>query len=226
MDIRALIKEEVLSQTAYPVETTPCRIKLDANENPLAIPPRLRERFAALLASIDLNRYPEAGSVALASRFAAAFGVEADQVIIGNGSDELIQILCAALARPGAEVMIPVPTFAMYRISALNSGLRVAAVPLDKEFDLDLPEDNSSVERDEPFGRIESAKAAVELISPVSGTVISVNEDITDDIGIINSDPHDAGWMIVVEMEDPEELDGLLDTGEYQEFVTREEEIG
>ena len=91
---------------------------------------------------------------------------------------------------------------------------------------IDLPEDNSSVERDEPFGRIESAKAAVELISPVSGTVISVNEDITDDIGIINSDPHDAGWMIVVEMEDPEELDGLLDTNEYQEFVTREEEIG
>ncbi len=91
------------------------------------------------LASIELNRYPEAGSVALASRFAAAFGVEADQVILGNGSDELIQILCAALARPGAEVMIPVPTFAMYRISALNSGLRVAAVPLDKEFDLDLP---------------------------------------------------------------------------------------
>ena len=91
---------------------------------------------------------------------------------------------------------------------------------------LELPEDNSSVERDEPFGRIESAKAAVELISPVSGTVISVNEDITDDIGIINSDPHDTGWMIVVEMEDPEELDDLLDTSEYQEFVTREEEIG
>ncbi|MBA4423075.1 MAG: histidinol-phosphate transaminase [Syntrophus sp. (in: bacteria)] len=139
MDVRALIREEVLAQRAYPVETTPCRIKLDANENPLAIPPRLRERFAKLLASIDLNRYPEAGSVALASRFAAAFGVKADQVIIGNGSDELIQILCAALARPGAEVIIPVPTFAMYRISALNSGLRVAAVPLDKEFDLDLP---------------------------------------------------------------------------------------
>jgi len=91
---------------------------------------------------------------------------------------------------------------------------------------LDLPEDNSSVERDEPFGRIESAKAAVELISPVSGTVIGVNEDITDDIGIINSDPHDTGWMIVVEIECPEELDDLLDTGEYQEFVTREEEIG
>ncbi|MFH1911543.1 MAG: glycine cleavage system protein H, partial [Pseudomonadota bacterium] len=52
---------------------------------------------------------------------------------------------------------------------------------------LDLPEVDSYVEKDEPFGSIESAKAVVELISPVSGVIISVNEDITDDIGIINS---------------------------------------
>ncbi len=139
MDIRALIKEEVLGQKAYPVDSTSCRIKLDANENPLGIPEPLRERFAALLASIPLNRYPEAGSLALAARFARRFGVGADQLMIGNGSDELIQILCTALARPGAEVMIPTPTFAMYRISALNAGFRVAAVPLDGAFDLDLP---------------------------------------------------------------------------------------
>ena len=55
--------------------------------------------------------------------------------------------------------------------------------------------------------------------------VISVNEDITDDIGIINSDPHDTGWMIVVEMEDLEELDDLLDVSSYQDFVIREAEV-
>ena len=97
---------------------------------------------------------------------------------------------------------------------------------LGEVLSLDLPEADSYVEWNEPFGTIETAKGVVELISPVSGTVISVNEDITDDIGIINSDPHDTGWMIVVEIESPEELDDLLDTGEYQEFVTREEEIG
>jgi len=138
MDIRALIREEVLAQVAYPVVTAPCRIKLDANESSLAIPPELRERFTDRLASVPLNRYPEAGSVALASRFAKAFGVGADQVILGNGSDELIQILCQALARPGAGVMIPVPTFVMYRIIALNSCFQVAAIPLDNDFDLDL----------------------------------------------------------------------------------------
>lgn len=89
---------------------------------------------------------------------------------------------------------------------------------------LDLPEADSYVEKDEPFGSIESAKAVVELISPVSGVIISVNEDITDDIGIINSDPHDTGWMIIVEMNDLEELDDLIDTRGYQDFVIREAE--
>lgn len=87
---------------------------------------------------------------------------------------------------------------------------------------VELPEVDASVERDEPFGSIESAKGLFELISPVSGEVISVNEDISDDIGIINSDPHDTGWMIVVEISDPEELDDLLDSREYHDFVVRE----
>jgi len=138
MDIRTLIKEEVLAQRAYGVENAAFPVKLDANENPLAIPENLRGPFAAALASIPLNRYPEAGSPALAARFAQAFGVGRDQVMIGSGSDELIQVLCTAVARSGAEAMIPVPTFAMYRISAQNAGLTVAAVPLDGAFDLDL----------------------------------------------------------------------------------------
>lgn len=139
MDIRVLIRDEVLGQKAYAADLTACPIKLDANESPFAIPEPLRGAFAAGLASIPLNRYPEAGSLALVGRFARAFGVEEGQVIPGNGSDELIQILCAAAARPGAEVMIPFPSFAMYRISATNAGCRVAMVPLDAGFDLDLP---------------------------------------------------------------------------------------
>jgi len=93
---------------------------------------------------------------------------------------------------------------------------------LGEIFSIELPEIDSYVERDEPFGSLESAKGVVELISPVSGDVVSVNEDILDDIGIINSDPHDTGWMIVVEMKDPEELDDLLDSREYHDYVLKE----
>jgi len=89
---------------------------------------------------------------------------------------------------------------------------------------IELPEVDSYVERDEPFGTIESAKGVFELISPVSGEIVSVNEDILDDIGIVNSDPHDTGWMITLEMADTEELDDLLDPREYHDFVLKEAE--
>jgi len=92
---------------------------------------------------------------------------------------------------------------------------------------IELPEADSEVEQDEPFGTVESStKGVVELVSPVSGEVISVNEDIDDDIGINNSDPHDTGWLIIVEMSDMEELAELLDAKGYNDFVARETEGG
>jgi len=90
---------------------------------------------------------------------------------------------------------------------------------------LDLPAVDSYVGRDEPFGSIESAKAVIELLSPVSGVVISVNEDITDEIEVINSDPNETGWMIIVDLEDPTELDDLLDARGYREFLIQEAEV-
>jgi glycine cleavage system H protein len=89
---------------------------------------------------------------------------------------------------------------------------------------IELNRMDSEVERDESFGTIESAKGVVELISPVSGEVTSINEDTADDIGIINSDPHDTGWLIIIEMSDIEELDDLLDAREYYEYVLQETE--
>jgi glycine cleavage system H protein len=90
---------------------------------------------------------------------------------------------------------------------------------------IELPEVESDVEQDEPFGTIESsAKGVVELISPVSGEVININDDIGDDIGIINSDPHDTGWLVVVGMSDLDELDDLLDAKGYHDFIAQEAE--
>jgi glycine cleavage system H protein len=88
-----------------------------------------------------------------------------------------------------------------------------------------LSDNDSSVEQDEPFGVIESAKTAVELISPVSGEIIKINEDITDDLGILNSDPYDTGWLIIVNVKDLSELDNLLDSYEYADYVEVEVEV-
>jgi glycine cleavage system H protein len=87
-----------------------------------------------------------------------------------------------------------------------------------------LPESDSSVEQDEPFALVESSKRVDELISPVSGDIISVNDDLLDDVGIINSDPYDTGWMITVDVRDLSILDNLLDASEYEDYVDEEEE--
>ena len=88
---------------------------------------------------------------------------------------------------------------------------------------IEFPEIDTYIERDEVFGSIESTKAVVDLISSVSGTVVSINEDIIDDIGIINSDPHDMGWLIVIAMDDVAELDDLFDARGYNDFIMQDE---
>ncbi len=132
-----LIKKEVLGLTAYATETIPCPVRLDANENPFSLPQTLHEEFIGAIRGVSLNRYPEPGSsFSLAARLAEACGVERDMLMLGNGSDELIQILCASLASSTA--LIPAPTFVMYRLISLNNGHKTLDAPLDSEFDLDL----------------------------------------------------------------------------------------
>lgn len=138
MDIKALIRREVLAQKAYNGAAPSCRIKLDANENPFSLPPAMKEEFLRALRDVSLNRYPDAGSPRLRELFARSYGVTPEMVMLGNGSDELIQVLCFALARPDAVAVVPVPSFTMYRITSLNAGFKVVEVPLDADFDLDV----------------------------------------------------------------------------------------
>ena len=94
---------------------------------------------------------------------------------------------------------------------------------LEEILSIKLPEIDSSVEQDEPFTMIESSKTVDELISPVSGDIISVNEELSDDVGIINSDPYDTGWLITVDVRDLSIPDNLLDAWEYGDYVEEEE---
>ncbi|HNY51253.1 MAG TPA: glycine cleavage system protein GcvH [Smithella sp.] len=84
-------------------------------------------------------------------------------------------------------------------------------------------ETDTYVERDETFGSIESVKEVVDLISPVSGTVVVINEDILEDVSIINRDPYDTGWLVVIEMDNLDQLEDLLAATNYQDFIAQEE---
>ncbi|MBI5191731.1 MAG: glycine cleavage system protein GcvH [Nitrospirae bacterium] len=84
---------------------------------------------------------------------------------------------------------------------------------------MDLPEADSQVEADGEIGEIESTKATSSVVSPVTGTIVKVNEELEDAPETINEDPYGKGWIVVVEMDDASELGGLMDAEEYGKFV-------
>ncbi|WP_156289354.1 glycine cleavage system protein GcvH [Oceanobacillus salinisoli] len=86
------------------------------------------------------------------------------------------------------------------------------------------PEEDDEVTANELMGSIESVKAVSELYSPVSGVVVQVNEELEDAPEMINEQPYDAGWLVEVELSDPEELESLLSEEEYQAFLKEGEE--
>ena len=88
---------------------------------------------------------------------------------------------------------------------------------------VEIPEVDDEVTADETMGSVESVKAVSDLYCPVSGKVVEVNEDLEDAPEKINEEPYGAGWMIVVEMSDPSDLDKLLTAQEYDAFTKEEE---
>ena len=80
---------------------------------------------------------------------------------------------------------------------------------------VDLPSVGDKVSANKPFGEIESVKATSDLYSGISGTVTAVNEELSTNPGLINKDPHGAGWMIKVKSSNPSELDNLLSADNY-----------
>ncbi len=88
---------------------------------------------------------------------------------------------------------------------------------------VDLPEMDTEVDADSELSEIESTKATSPVVSPVSGTVIEVNEDLADSPEIINEDPYGNGWLVVVDMNDVSELNDLMSKSEYEKFLKEEE---
>lgn len=87
---------------------------------------------------------------------------------------------------------------------------------------VDMPEEEDEVTADEDFGAVESVKAASDLISPVSGVVVEVNEALADAPELLNKDAY-GNWIIKVKMDDPEELKNLMDAAAYEKFCENEE---
>jgi histidinol-phosphate aminotransferase len=148
---KELVREEILAMKAYPVADARGFVKLDAMENPFTLPPELARAMGERLAGVAVNRYPDPAAAPLRQRLREVMSIPGDQgLLLGNGSDEVIQILSLALARPGAVVVAPEPSFVMYRLSAMAAQLRYVGVPLRPDFSLDEPAMLAAIREHQP----------------------------------------------------------------------------
>ncbi len=89
---------------------------------------------------------------------------------------------------------------------------------------VELPAVGDKVTKDEAMGVVESVKAVSDVYSPVSGTVLEINDDLRENAEMINGDPYGDGWMVKIEMSDPTDLDDLLSATEYEQYVAEQQE--
>jgi histidinol-phosphate aminotransferase len=146
-----LIRSEIRALTAYHVPDSAGMVKLDAMENPYRLPAELVGALVARVADAALNRYPDPGARALKAQLRAAMRVPADMdIVLGNGSDELIQMLALAVAAPGAVMLGLEPSFVMFRMLATITGMRYAGVPLRSNFQIDADAMLAAVKQHQP----------------------------------------------------------------------------
>jgi histidinol-phosphate aminotransferase len=132
-----LIREEIRALSAYHVPSSEGLVKLDAMENPYPLPPALREVLAQRMSELAVNRYPDANPEKLKATLKQVMGIaEHAEVLLGNGSDEIIQILALAVNRPGAVILGVEPGFVMFRMIATFTGMQFVGVPLNADFSL------------------------------------------------------------------------------------------
>ena len=89
---------------------------------------------------------------------------------------------------------------------------------------IELPAVGEKINKDDPFGVVESVKAVSDVYAPVSGTVVEINEDLPESPEVVNDDPYGDGRLIKVKVNDPSDFDDLMDSEEYAEMVARDKE--
>ena len=137
--VEALIRPEIRALKAYHVPDATGLVKLDAMENPYTLPEAVKREWLAALQQVALNRYPDPDARRVCDRLRTALAVPDNmELVLGNGSDELIQIILMAVSKPGAVVLAPTPTFVMYEMIAAFTGMKFTGVPLMPDFSLDM----------------------------------------------------------------------------------------
>ncbi|MBQ0944348.1 histidinol-phosphate transaminase [Ideonella sp. 4Y16] len=149
--MKRVLRADVQGLHGYAVQPSAGMVKVDTMENPFQLPPALRQQLGARLAEVALNRYPaERGDVLRAELAQHAQMPAGCDIMLGNGSDELISLLTLAADVPGNVILAPLPGFVMYELSARLQGLRFVGVPTTPDFQLDAPAMLAAIREHQP----------------------------------------------------------------------------
>ncbi len=192
--IDSRVRKEIRELSPYAVPEVECPIKLDGNESPFSLPPELLGRVVGEIAKIPINRYPDPNAIGLRRKFSEKMGFPLEGILLGNGSDELISMLLIAFSGGSGKVLIPVPTFSMFRLSTVALGLEPICVELDRHFDINLKRMLKVLREDDPdltflaspnnpTGNSFSEERIIGILENARGIVV-VDEAYTDFCGI------------------------------------------
>jgi len=146
-----VIRPEIRAMHAYQVSDAAGLVKLDVMESPYRLPPELAAEIGEVVSRVAMNRYPVPTAHELRALIREVMQVpKGCDVLLGNGSDECIQYITAAVAREGAAVMAPAPSFAMFAMHALFFRLRFVGMPLREDFSLDVEAFLAAMAKDKP----------------------------------------------------------------------------
>ena len=149
--LRTTIRQDVASMHGYAIQPSAGLVKLDAMENPFRLPPELQRELGERLGRVAINRYPAQCAADVVAALTKFVDLPAGcKLMLGNGSDELIDMLSVACNVPGATILAPLPGFVMYEMSAKLRGLRFVGVPLTADFELDEAAMLAAIERHRP----------------------------------------------------------------------------
>ncbi len=145
------LRAEIKDLRSYHVADATGMVKLDAMENPYPWPGELMSRWTERLASVEANRYPDPNATRLKQKLARVMAIpDGAALLVGNGSDEIIQLLAMALVVPGGTIVAPDPSFVMYRMVASFLGLKFVGVPLGPDFQLNAAGMVAAIRANEP----------------------------------------------------------------------------
>lgn len=178
--------------TPYKVDTNPYKVRLDANESFISMPENIREKFAGIMRKTDFNRYPDPDATALCKAFASFYGIDAQNVAAGNGSDEIISILMNGFADKGNTVLTFNPDFSMYRFYAELAELKCVGCEKNKDtLQIDFALADTVIKENgvkiailsnpcNPTGRIEKKSDIVKLACDNPDTLFVIDEAYMD----------------------------------------------